>query len=138
MRTIVLATLGMVLTSCASNPDGMRATDVSPLQYKSYDCEQIASENQRMSRRLGDLYQNLKTKANNDAWQTAAGFVLWPMFLTLEGGDGPDAAEYKQLKGEYEALQQTSVQKKCGLEFKPLDQQLKDKAKQTEPAHDPV
>lgn len=41
--------------------------------------------------------------------------VFWPALLFLEGGDGPEATEYAQLKGEYEALRQNSVQKRCGI-----------------------
>jgi hypothetical protein len=106
-----------VLVGCASSPDKMRGTDISPLQFQSYDCQQIAAESERKTRRISDLYQNLKSKAAGDAWQTAAGFVLWPMFLTLEGGDGADAAEYRQLKGEIDALQQASIKKKCSIDF---------------------
>jgi hypothetical protein len=46
------------------------------------------------------------------------GLVLfWPTLFFLEGGDGADAAEYKRLRGEYEALQEASVHKKFGLKF---------------------
>jgi hypothetical protein len=37
----------------------------------------------------------------------------------LEGGDGPEAAEYAQLKGEYEALRTAAVEKKCAMETLP-------------------
>lgn len=44
------------------------------------------------------------------------GLVLfWPSLFFLEGGDGPEAAEFSQLKGEFEALRQNSVQKECGI-----------------------
>lgn len=46
----------------------------------------------------------------------AAGIILfWPALFFLEGGDGPQAAEYSRLKGEREALQQALVQKKCSI-----------------------
>jgi hypothetical protein len=127
----------ITLAGCASNPDGMRANSISPLQYQTYDCGQIAGEENRISRRVGDLYESLKKKADGDAWQMGLGLVLlWPVLFALEGGDGPDASEYKQLKGEYEALQQASIQKRCGLQFTPLEKQLKAKASETKPEAD--
>ncbi len=32
----------------------------------------------------------------------------------LEGGDGVEAQEYARLKGEHEAIETASIQKKCG------------------------
>lgn len=107
----------------------MTAADVSPLKYQSYDCQQIAMESDRIGRRVTTLYEQLKRDASNDAWQMGVGLVLlWPVLFALEGGDGPEAAEYRQLKGEYDALQSASVVKKCGLEFKSLDSQIKAKS----------
>lgn len=120
--------VGVVLSACASNPDNFRAADVSPIQYRPYDCDQIGSESARISRKVNDLYDNLKKKADTDAWQMGLGLVLfWPTLFFLEGGDGPEATEYKQLKGEYDALQQESIGKKCNITFKPLDADIKAK-----------
>ena len=41
--------------------------------------------------------------------------LFWPALFALEGGDGPDAEEYRRLKGEVDALQTVSVKKKCGF-----------------------
>jgi hypothetical protein len=69
--------------------------------------------------RTNKLYHNLKKEADADGAQMAVGLVLfWPALLFLEGGDGPEAAEYAQLKGEFEALRENSVQKKCDIDKK--------------------
>lgn len=48
------------------------------------------------------------------------GLVLfWPTLFMLEGGDGPEAAEYARLKGEYEALRKVAIEKKCDLSLLP-------------------
>src|SRR6056297_1147444 len=105
-----------VLMGCASNPDKIDAAYVSPLKYDQYDCSQIAMEMDYVSQRTTTLYQRLKKERNADNWQMGVGLVLfWPTLFALEGGDGPEAAEYAQLKGEYEALRINSVQKKCGI-----------------------
>jgi len=115
------------LTACASSPDKMTAVDVSPYTYQNYDCDQLAAEGDRVQRKVETLYAQLKKEASADAWQMGVGLVLlWPVLFALEGGDGPEAVEYRQLKGEYEAIRKVSIQKKCGLEFEDLGAKLKE------------
>jgi hypothetical protein len=71
----------------------------------------------RVSRKVADLRGTLAKDASNDAAQMGIGLVLfWPALFFLEGGDGVNAAQYSQLKGEFEALEQVAVQKNCGIE----------------------
>ncbi len=108
----------VLLLGCATNPDKMEAAYVSPLKYKDYDCEQIAEEMDYVSQRTTRLHQKLKKENTNDKWQMAAGLILfWPVLFALEGGDGPEATEYSQLKGEFEALRTNSTQKRCGYGY---------------------
>lgn len=110
----------LLVCGCATNPDKMETAYVSPLQYSQYDCAQIGAEQGHVERRTGELYTKLRKDANNDAAQMTVGMLLfWPALFFLEGGDGPEAAEYSRLKGEYEALRTVAVEKKCGLEFAP-------------------
>lgn len=109
----------VLLSACASHPDDIDSAYVSPLKYKDYDCDQIALEMDHVGQRTNELYQRLDAEEEADAWQMGIGLVLfWPALFWLEGGDGPEAAEYAQLKGEFEALRETSVAKKCSLEEK--------------------
>lgn len=108
-----------MLVACASNPNDIDAAYVSPLKYKDYDCGQLAMEMDYVGQRTTKLYQRLKDERKADNWQMGVGLVLfWPALFFLEGGDGPEAAEYAQLKGEFEALRDNSVIKKCGIETK--------------------
>lgn len=101
---------------CATKPEKISAAYVSPLKYKDYDCDQIALEMDYVSQRTNVLYNSLKKEANSDSWQMGVGLILfWPALFMLEGGDGPEAAEYAQLKGEFEALRQAAIQKRCDL-----------------------
>lgn len=110
----VLATI-LMLAGCASRPENIPTQYVSAIQYQDYECEQISAEMSRISSRVSALNGSLENKAAGDTAQMAIGMVLfWPALFFLEGGDGPEAQEYGRLKGEYEALQQASVQKKCG------------------------
>lgn len=128
--------LTVFLTGCASSPDKMQASYVSPLQYKDYDCDQIAGELERASRRANELYGSLKKTSNTDNAQMAVGLILfWPALFFLEGGDGPEAAEYGRLKGERDALEKVAIQKKCDPAIipksaKPVKQEASDGDKQ--------
>jgi hypothetical protein len=114
---ITIGTIIILLAGCASNPNNIEAAYVSPLKYKDYDCDQIALEMDYVGQRTTRLYTRLDSERKKDNAQMGVGLVLfWPALFFLEGGDGPDAAEYAQLKGEFEALRDNSVQRKCALE----------------------
>lgn len=114
MRALLIAGLTLCVAGCATSPDKMTAAYVSPIQYQAYDCAQIGAELQRVTRRANELYGQLDKTASNDNAQMAVGMVLfWPALFFLEGGDGPQAAEYSRLKGERDALEQVAIEKKC-------------------------
>lgn len=119
MKTVVLLSAAMALGACATSPNKIAAQYVSPMQYQSYDCDQIGLEQSRIERRTNELYGSLKNQANADKWQMGVGLILfWPTLFMLEGGDGPEATEYARLRGEYNALSEVSVTKKCQLQFR--------------------
>ena len=117
--TIVSAAVVLATVGSASSPNKIAAQYVSPMAYQGYDCEQIALEQNRIERRTGELYQSLKKEANADKWQMGVGLILfWPALFMLEGGDGPEASEYARLRGEYNALSEVSIKKKCQIQVK--------------------
>ena len=98
------------LAGCASQPDTLATQHISPEQYQDLDCVQISMEMERTSQRISELYKSLKKTADDDAAQMGVGLILlWPTLFFLEGGDGPQAAEYSRLKGEYEALESAAI-----------------------------
>lgn len=106
--------IALGIAGCASSPDKIETSYVSPLQYRNYDCDQIAAELERVTRRANELYRSLKKTADNDAAQMGVGLVLfWPALFFLEGGDGPQAAEFARLKGERDTLEKLAIEKKC-------------------------
>ncbi len=133
-RNIVLATSLLALAGCASHPDKIEAVYVSPLKYKDYDCEQIQMELDSVSQRTARLYQSLEAEATADQVQMGIGLLLfWPALLALEGGDGPQATEYAQLKGEYRALHEAAVKEKCTIESKSPEQIVEEAKKKRDP-----
>lgn len=126
-RIICLVFAVSLLVGCATNPDKIGAAYVSPLKYKDYDCSQIAMEMDFVGQRTIELYTRLKKEARKDSTQMGIGLVLfWPALFLLEGGDGHEAGEFAQLKGEFEALHGTSVQKECGIERKSPEEIIKE------------
>lgn len=113
---VSLTVAGMV--GCASSASEIKGTYVSPLQYQSYTCRQIAEEAERISRRVALAWGAQDQNATNDAAVTGDAVVLfWPAAFMVKG-DGQTAAELGRLKGEFEALEKVSIQKNCGLVFK--------------------
>ncbi len=114
LRACSVGVILFLFCSCATAPNNLPSTYVSPLKYRDYDCDQIAAEMDHISARTAQLYGSLNQKAVGDAIQMGIALGLfWPAIFLLEGGDGVEAQEYSRLKGEFEALRETAVQKKC-------------------------
>ena len=104
-----------IVTGCASSPDEMTASYVSPLIYQSFDCQQLVMESDRVSRRVQSMHAKLDEKESDDSAKMAVGLILfWPALFFLDG-DEDGAIEYKRLKGESEAIHQAAIAKKCDL-----------------------
>ena len=105
---------GIFLVSCASDPSDLGGQYVPASTYSNLTCDKIASSLRTKNNRLSNLYAKLDKKRSNDNIQTGVGMLIfWPALLFLEGGDGPEAAEYRRLKGEVEALGEASNNKDC-------------------------
>ncbi len=117
-KAAVLAATMITCVGCASSSDKITAQYVSPLQYTSYDCGQLSMEAQRISGRVAQLSGVQDQKATNDAIATGVAIVVfWPAAF-LVGGNDQNSAELARLKGEFDSIEQVSIQKKCGFEFR--------------------
>ena len=118
MRRICAALLCAGLLGCASSSDKITATYVSPLQYENYNCRQLAEEAQRISHRASIAAGAQDKQASSDAVATTVAVVIfWPAAFFV-GGDRQNAAELARLKGEMDAIEQTSIRKQCGITFR--------------------
>ena len=109
----VCVSTSLVLMGCATSSKDISTAYISPMQYQAYDCEQLSSEAQRVQVRVNQLGGRLDEAASNDKTITGVGMILfWPALFAL-GGTKQQEAEYSRLKGEYEAVQQASILKKC-------------------------
>lgn len=113
-----LALCAMIaLGACAKSADKVAAAYVSPLSYQQYDCAQISQEAERISARVQQLTGVQNKKATSDAVATTVSIVVfWPALFFI-GGDDATTAELARLKGEMEAIERVSIEKKCGIVF---------------------
>ena len=104
--------------ACASSSDKIAAQYVSPLQYQSYSCAQLAEEAPRISARVAQVSGTQDQKATNDAIATTAAIIIfWPAAF-LVGGNDQTTAELSRLKGEFETVEKVAVSKNCGLQMR--------------------
>lgn len=117
MRRIVTVALCGALAACASKSSDIRASYVSPIQYQSYTCQQLAEEAARISARASEVAGVQDSARSNDAAMTAVAVIIfWPALFALKG-DKQAAAELARLKGEIEAIEKVSIQKGCDIKF---------------------
>jgi hypothetical protein len=87
------------------------------MQYENYNCHQLSDEAQRISARAAQAAGAQDSQATKDAVATTAAVIIfWPAAF-LVGGDKQTAAELSRLKGEMEAVEQTSIRKQCNIKF---------------------
>jgi hypothetical protein len=109
--SITLASL-MLLGGCADKSSEISATYVSPLAYKSYDCDQLEQEYLRLQRRGSEIMKSQDDTASDDSVAMGVGLVLfWPALFFIDSDDARE--EVGRIKGELEAVEQASIQKKC-------------------------
>ncbi|WP_146184209.1 MULTISPECIES: hypothetical protein [unclassified Caulobacter] len=127
-RILVALICASLVSACATAPDKISSSYISPLQYGGYDCGQIREEMMRVSAKVREVAGAQKKQSNSDAWALGVGLVLfWPALFFMVGGDQKE--ELSRLKGEYDALQQAAIQKKC-----PVAQEIEDAKSQAKAA----
>lgn len=120
MKKIIALFTVFGISACAKSSNEIPAQYVSPLQYSGYNCRQIEMEMQAVSRRASELGGQVDKTASDDSAQMAVSLVLfWPTLFFLDGNT-PQAAEYGRLKGEFEALERSAIQKNCSVHVEPI------------------
>ncbi|MBZ0104618.1 MAG: hypothetical protein K8H84_03215 [Sulfuricella denitrificans] len=115
MKKTIASVLSATITlaGCATASRDIASNYVSPMQFQSYDCNQLSSEMQRIQGKVNQLGGRLDEAASNDKAIMGVGLILfWPALFAL-GGTKQQEAEYSRLKGEYDAVQQSAVARKC-------------------------
>ena len=119
-QIIAAVAVAAMVAACASKSSDITAAYISPVGYQAYTCQQLGQEAQSVSARAAQVAGVQDQKRSNDQVATGIAIVVfWPAAF-LVGGDGPTATELAQLKGQMVAIEQASIQKKCGIQFQPI------------------
>lgn len=109
------ALTAMLAAGCATDPDKLVWDNVAPEVYAGYDCDQLALEIVYTGYRVRDLYTWQAAQRQHDVhlaeWSWFYGITA--LFLN---GDGPEAQEYQNLRGRFEAARLEALNKTCGFE----------------------
>lgn len=116
-KPVVAVLAALSLAGCASSAADVTPSYVSPIQYQTYTCPQLAAEAQRVSAAATAASGAQDSQRTKDALATtAAVIVFWPAAFFVQG-DKQNAAQLAQLKGQMDAIQQESIAKKCNIQF---------------------
>lgn len=119
MKTMATIVAAGMLCACSTASKDISAAYVSPLQFQNLDCDQLSAEVLRIQARINQIGGRLDQAAANDKTITGVGIILfWPALFAL-GGTKQQEADYARLKGEYDAIQQAAIMKKCSALIPP-------------------
>lgn len=116
MKFISIACLsaGLLLSACAKESEKISAQYVSSAHYQNYSCKQIKNEMAVITRRVHEVAGVQDKIASNDGAAMGVGLILfWPALFFIDSDD--KSAELGRLKGEYQALEDTAIQKDCDV-----------------------
>jgi hypothetical protein len=110
--------IGAIATACASRSDDVGVSYVSPVLYQGFSCSQLSMEAQRVSSAATAAAGTQDSQRTKDTVATTAAVIIfWPAAFFV-GGDNAKTAELARLKGEMQAIESASIQKKCGITFR--------------------
>lgn len=102
------------VSACATSPALIEPAHVSSDKYAAFDCDQVRNELLRVSDRSRKLSGGQRLQAVTDPVVFGVGVaVFWPALFLLAAPDHED--EISRLKGEYETLETTAIEKKCPI-----------------------
>jgi len=114
---LTIISSAIFISGCAKSSNDIATQYISPVQYQNMNCSQLTAELVRVGTRVSQLGGELDEASSNDAAITGIGAILfWPALFAL-GGKGQQEAEYGRVKGEYEALNQATIQKNCLVNY---------------------
>ena len=113
-KILTIVTAVTFFGACASKPEKISASYVSPLQYQGYNCNQIQMELMRVNRKIIEITGLQQKEYEKDSAAMGVGLILfWPALFFLIGED--KKGELARLKGEYEALEVAAIEKECDI-----------------------
>jgi hypothetical protein len=106
----VYASICLIAAGCSPSGNHLEPIYVSPQQYQSLSCEQIAAEARRVAGSAAAVAGAPSAAENSEK------VIVWPAFSSANSNDATKSA-LGRLKGEFDALVFAASQKSCGIDF---------------------
>ncbi len=115
IRILMLILISLFIGCTATAPSKIQAKRIDTDLYENWDCNKLENRMERKVNRGNVLYEKLDERARIDEMQFLVGLLLiWPMFFFIDG-DGTDAEEFQNLKGECNAIRIVAREKSCNI-----------------------
>jgi hypothetical protein len=117
MHSLSIAAIGLFLTACATHAVDIEANYTPLNKFAGYDCDQLGQVAQDTSLRAQELARKQdKRRRHDNAMMTVGLIVFWPSLLFVKG-DGAEANELANLKGDMIAIEKASGDRRCAIQF---------------------
>lgn len=108
MRIFLLIVATVAMAGCAKPPEAIAPAYVSDITYRPLSCQDLAVESARINQALARASTQQENARTNDT----VGVILLGLPVSSLSGDNI-APEIARLKGELEAINRVSTQKRC-------------------------
>lgn len=116
--TVAIAVAAVALAACAPKPENVKPAYAPQALYDNLSCNQIATEAVATSNKAHDAAGKERRHRHQDQAIVATGLVVfWPALFFTHGKNTGSVANLSETKGEMQALEAASEQKKCGIVF---------------------
>jgi hypothetical protein len=113
-----MALSALLVAGCAKSSSDIKAAYIPPVTYSSFPCNQLADEAKRVMAAANEAVGVQDAEATNDAVATGVAIVLfWPAAFMIKG-NGETAQQRASLRGQLQAIEEHSIAKRCGIEFR--------------------
>ena len=103
----------LLLTGCASEADeNSKVRITTAADYKLFDCQQLAQHARDVSAQAAALAGSKGQSCSTS--EPSGTVVFWPEAFSA---NGPRVAEISDLRSEFEAARQASLEKNCSTQF---------------------
>lgn len=107
LKNLILVSVLVFLSACASRPESISASYVSHERYIAGDCARLATQMSDARAELAKVSEMQNSKATEDAWGV---FLLGIPFSQLNGDHAGDVAK---CKGQVEAIETAQIKNSC-------------------------
>lgn len=109
--------VALLLSGCAASSLDIHRQFVAPETYRDLSCQQIGAEGERVVRRAAEISGVEYASEGGSGWLNMQPIVVsWP--TPWLAAQEEEITELSRLKGEFDALEEASRQKRCSLNFK--------------------